>query len=203
MAISIPAAPPQSIDALRAGLPSVADLGTLARVAPRLAAALTKETAAAVKPALSYPVYALGLTDLATIAKSLREAKPSFWRHTLTFDGEFATADTVADASGQKLAALNINPPAAGMQDSINRLSQESAIASASYEAGLLQIPALGVRAVWLHDPNDKSPDILVPVAPVRSDLVAGRQYTVNEFQAALNDAAQRILANDDPRKGA
>jgi len=65
-----------------------------------------------------------------------------------------------------------------------------------------LQVPALGVRAVWLHDASGKAPDILVPVAPVRPELVAGRRYTLAEFTAALKDAAAKILANDDPRKG-
>jgi hypothetical protein len=31
---------------------------------------------------------------------------------------------------------------------------------------------------------------------------VAGRRYTLAEFTAALKDAAAKILANDDPRKG-
>jgi hypothetical protein len=33
-------------------------------------------------------------------------------------------------------------------------------------------------------------------------ELVAGRRYTLAEFTAALKDAAAKILANDDPRKG-
>jgi hypothetical protein len=203
MAIRIPAVPAQSLDALRSQLPSLANRSAMTRVAPRLAASLTSERAAAATPVLSYPVYTLGLSDLADAADRLSTAKPSLWRHILSFDGQLVTADTLADASGDKLAALNINPPATAVQAAIHTLSQDAAIAAASYEAGLLQIPALGVRAVWLHDSTERSPDVLVPLAPVRSELVAGRQYTVAEFAAALKGAATRALANDDPRKGA
>ncbi len=202
MAISIPAAPTQSVDALRAGLPSMAKLGALTRFAPHLAASLTGKKTASVTPAFSYPVYTLGLTDLATAAECLKTAKPSLWRHTLTFDGEVVTADTSADPSGAKLTSLRINPNASAVQTTIRALGKDAATAKASYEASLLQVPALGVRAVWLRDPSGKSPDIFVPVAPVRSELAAGRQYTLAEFVAALKGPAAKILANDDPRKG-
>ncbi|HEX4013988.1 MAG TPA: hypothetical protein VHX17_08890 [Candidatus Cybelea sp.] len=202
MAIRIPIAPTQSLDALRSELPSLATRSAMTRVAPRLAAALTSERAASATPVLSYPVYTLGLNELGNAAQRLSAAKPSLWRHVLSFDGELVTADTVVDSTGAKLSALNINSAAAAVQAAIHTLSQDGTIASASYEAGLLQVPALGVRAVWLHDPAQKSPDILVPVPPVRPELVAGRHYTVAEFANALKDAATRALANDDPQKG-
>jgi hypothetical protein len=49
---------------------------------------------------------------------------------------------------------------------------------------------------------SPESPQILVPVEPVRPELVAGRRYQVAEFTEALKDPAAKILANDDPRKG-
>jgi hypothetical protein len=206
MAISIPAAPAQSIAALRAALPSLANRATLTRVAPRLAASLTAANAASVTPALSYRVYTLGLSDLAAAAgNGLKAAKPSLWRHVLISDGEVITADTAVDHTGgsHRFAALSLNPAAAAVQTTIDGLKRDPRIAKASYEASLLQISALGVRAVWLHDPSGESPDILVPVPPVRADLVAGRQYSAAEFVGALKDAAAKILADDDPRKGA
>ncbi|MBV8345757.1 MAG: hypothetical protein JO190_12310 [Candidatus Eremiobacteraeota bacterium] len=207
MAIRIPAAPARSIAALRAALPSVATRAALARVAPRLAASLTAGKAASMAPALSYQVYTLGLSDLAAAnGNDLKAAaKPSLWRHVLVSDGEAITADTSIDRTGahHRFAALNLNPAAAAVPSTIEALEQDRKIADASYEASLLQIPALGVRAVWLHDPTAVSPDILVPVPPVRSDLVAERRYSVAEFVGALKHAALKILADDDPRKGA
>jgi hypothetical protein len=206
MPLIIPPAPAQSTEALRAALPSMLHRPAMMKVAPKLSLLLTDSSAiASLSPALSYKVYALGLSDLATAASNgLRAATLSAWRHTLASDGEVVTADVSVDHAGANhtFAALSANPSAPGVQAAIHTLSQEADIVKASYEVSLLQVPALGVRAVWLHDASGKAADILVPVAPVRSELVAGRRYTVAEFAAALKDAAAKILANDDPRKG-
>lgn len=205
MPLIIPPAPAQSTEALRAALPSMLHRPAMMKVAPKLALSLTDSAIASLSPALSYRVYVLGLSDLATAASNgLRAATLSAWRHTLTSDGEVVTADVSVDQTGANhtFAALSANPSAPGVQAAIHTLSQDADIAKASYEASLLQVPALGVRALWLHDASGKAPDVLVPVAPVRPELVAGRKYTVAEFTAALKDAAGKILANDDPRKG-
>jgi hypothetical protein len=152
MAINIPAAPAQSIAALRAALPNVVQQATATKVAPRLAASLTGANAAAnLTPALSYQVYTLGLSDLAAAATSgLKAAKPSLWRHTLTSDGEVVTADTQLDSTGAnfKFSALSTNPSATAVQTTVQTLNQDANVAKASYQLSLLQIPALGVRAV-------------------------------------------------------
>jgi hypothetical protein len=206
MAITIPPAPAQSISALRAALPSLVNRSALANLAPRLGAALAEPAAAAsLTPVLSYRVYTLGLSDLAAAATNgLRAAKFAFWRHTLASEGEIVTADVAVDQTGanHQFTALSSNPTAATVQTAIHTLSQDPNISKPSYDISVLQISALGVRAVWLHDGSGKAADILVPVAPVRPELVAGRQYQVAEFIAALKDAAAKILANDDPRKG-
>jgi hypothetical protein len=206
MPLIIPPAPAQSTEALRAALPSMLHRPAMMRVAPELAFALTGSSAiASLSPALSYRVYALGLSDLATAASNgLRAATLSAWRHTLASDGEVVTADVSVDHAGANhtFASLSANPSAPGVQAAIHTLGQDADIAKASYEVSLLQVPALGVRAVWLHDASGKSSDLLVPVAPVRSELAAGRRYTIPEFAAALKDAAAKILANNDPRKG-
>jgi hypothetical protein len=206
MAINITSAPAPSIDALRTALPSLINRPALKNLAPHLAATLTTPAAAAsLTPVLSYRVYTLGLSDLAAAASNgLRAAKTSIWRHTLASKGEVVTVDIAVDQTGanHKFASLSSNPSAAAVQSTIHTLSQDAELAKASYEVSLLQIPALGVRAVWLHDVSGKAADILVPVAPVRPELVAGRRYQLAEFTAALKDAAAKILANDDPRKG-
>ena len=70
-----------------------------------------------------------------------------------------------------------------------------------TYNASLLQVPALGVRALWLRHPSGQVGDILVLVTPVRSELVAEPRYTLAEFTDALKDAAAKILRDNDPRK--
>lgn len=197
---------PQSIEALRTAVPSLLHRPGLTKVAPRLAAELAgPSAAAALSPALSYRVYTLGLSDVASAASNhLRAAKLSAWRHTLASAGEVVTADVSVDHAGvsHTFAALSSNPSAPGVQNEISALSHDPEIAKASYEVSLLQIPALGVRAVWLHDPSGKAGDLLVPVAPVRSELVAGRRYSTEEFTSALKDLTAKILAEDNPRKG-
>lgn len=206
MPLVMPPAPAQSIEALRAVVPSIVNRPALAQVAPRLAAVLSAPAAASsLTPAQSFRVYTLGLSDLASAASNgLRAAKLSAWRHTLAFSGEVVVADVAVDStnSNHQFASLGADPSAPGLQSAFNALSQDPAIAKASYEVSLLQIPALGVRAFWLHDPTGKSGDILVPVAPVRAELVAGRHYQLAEFTNALKDSAAKILADDDPRKG-
>jgi hypothetical protein len=205
MPINIPSAPAQSIAALRAAVPEIANQPGMVRVAPRLAQRMTSATAAAsLTPELSYKVYTLGLSDLAAATNDLRAAKATMWRHTLTSNDEVVSIDVAMDASGanHKFAALSSHPAAGGVQKELQALNQDRHIASASYELSLLQIPALAVRAVWLQDASGKAADVLVPIAPVRSELVAGRRYAVAEFIGALRSAAARILADDDPRKG-
>jgi hypothetical protein len=206
MPIDIPPAPTQSIDALRSAFPSLINRPALTKIAPRLAAALANPSAAtSLTPILSYRVYTLGLSALASgESNGLRAAKPAGWRHTISSNGEVITVDVSSDQSGSnhKFAALSSNPSAAQVQDEIQALNRDRGIAHASYEFSLLQIPAMGVKTIWLHDPSGKSSDILIPVAPVRRELVAGRKYQIAEFINALRDSAARILSADSPGKG-
>jgi hypothetical protein len=206
MAINIPPPPAASIAALRTALTSMIKGPAVAHIAPRLAAAMTARAAVpALTPTLSYRVYTLGLSDLSDAAANrLSAAKTSVWRHTLVSSGEVITGDVSADETGanQQFAALSASSSAAAVQSAIQSVSQDSSIAASSYDLSLLQISALGVRAVWLHDATGKAADILVPVAPVRPELDAGHHYSIADFAAALKDAAAKILANDDSRKG-
>jgi hypothetical protein len=206
MPLVIPPAPAQSIDVLRAAVPLMVQGPLLARVAPRLSAAASEpRVAASISPAQSYKLYTLGLSDLATAAANgFRAAVLSGWRHILVSNQEVVSADVSVDSTGTsyQFASLRADPSAAAVQTEIAALGQDPALANVSYEVSLLQIPALGVRAIWLHDASGKVSDILVPVAPVRSELVAGRRYSPAQFAAALTDATAKILANDDPKKG-
>ena len=64
MAIRIPAAPAQSLDALRSQLPSLANRSAMTGVAPRLRLTLPANALPPRRPVLSYPVYTLGLSEL-------------------------------------------------------------------------------------------------------------------------------------------
>jgi hypothetical protein len=193
MPLVIPPAPAQSIDVLRAAVPLMVQGPLLARVAPRLSAAASEpRVAASISPAQSYKLYTLGLSDLATAAANgFRAAVLSGWRHILVSNQEVVSADVSVDSTGTsyQFASLRADPSAAAVQTEIAALGQDPALANVSY-------------AIWLHDASGKVSDILVPVAPVRSELVAGRRYSPAQFAAALTDATAKILANDDPKKG-
>jgi len=169
-----------------------------------MAATLTADAAASLSPTLSYRVYTLGLSDLVSDTGNLSAASSTIWRHSFDSDGEIVTADVLVDqtGAGYTFAALSSNPSASEVQSTINALNQDPQIAEASYEVSLLQVPALAVRAVWLHEPSGKSADLLVPISPVRSELTAGQRYQIMQFTGALKEAAAAILANDDPNKG-
>src|SRR5579871_6549588 len=101
MPLIIPPAPPQSIDAMRTAVPALAHGSALMKIAPRLSAALNSPSAASLSPALSYKVYTLGLSDLASATgNSLGAPALSVWRHTLTSDNEVVTADVAVDKVG-------------------------------------------------------------------------------------------------------
>jgi hypothetical protein len=207
MPLITPTAPSQSIEALRAAFPSILRGPLLANIAPRVAAALTAPSAvSSLSPTQSYRVYTLGLSDLALAAKTgFSAATLTAWRHTLAFNGEFVTVDISVDPKGtnHRFASLAVETWAPNLQTVIDTFRKDSATANASYEVSLLQIPALGIRAVWLRIPSEPDEDLLVPVGPVRSDLIAGHLYRPKEFTDALQKSAARLLANDDPRKGA
>jgi len=206
MPLVIPTAPAQSIDALRSVVPSMVQGPLLAKIAPRTAAALAQgDVAKSVAPTQSYRLYTLGLSDLAGAADNrLRTANLAGWRHVLSINGETVSADVSVDSTGvnHRFASLRAEPSAADVQSQIAALAHDPALATSAFEVSLLQIPALGVKAIWLHAASGQANDILVPIAPVRSELVAGRRYGLAEFVQALKDPAARILVDDDPRKG-
>lgn len=186
-------------------VPTMAQGPLLARIAPRLTAELARPTAAAsLSPTHSYRIYTLGVSDLAAAAANGFRAAALFgWRHVFAANGEVLSADVSVDSSGanHQFSALRADSTGA-VQSAIAALAQDPALAGVSYEASVLQIPALAVKAIWLHDASGHAADVLVPVAPVRAELVAGRHYSPSQFTAALADAAAKIQANSDPKKG-
>ena len=61
----------------------------------------------------------------------------------------------------------------------------------------------MGVRALWLKAKSRGRADVVIPLAPTRGELTAGRRYSPEAFVAALKGAAEAMLAADAPGKGA
>ena len=203
MPIETPEAGKPSIEALHATLPALVASAGIRQAAPNFAASLLASPPKTCQaPALSYPVYALGLTDVASGA-GLRKAKLSAWRHEFTSGDEVVSAE-VSAGPRPHFAGLNVNSSFRSVQHELRSAAEAGAdFAGRSYEPRLLQISALGVRALWLKSKSRSHADVVIPLAPTRRELTANRHYSPAEFIAALKTAAETTLAADAPGKGA
>jgi hypothetical protein len=201
MPIETPEAPKPSIEALRALLPSFIASAGIRQAAPHFAASLLASPQSLASPGLSYPVYALGLADVASGA-GVRRAKLSAWRHEFAAEGEVVSAEVSAGRRPQ-FAGLNLNSRFRSVLQELRLADEAADLAGKSYQARLLQISAMGVRALWLRAKSRSHADAVIPLAPTRPELTAGRHYSYQEFIAALRGAAEAMLAADAPGKGA
>jgi len=199
--IETPEAPKLSIDALQAMLPALVGSASVRETAPNFAASLLATPRSLSSPSLSYPVYALGLADVAS-GGGLGKAKLSAWRHEFASGGEVVVAEVSAGRRPQ-FSGLNVNSKFRSVQHELRAAAETGGdFAGHSYEPRLLQISALGVRALWLKSKLRSQPDIVIPLAPTRGELTANRHYSPAEFIAALKSGAGAILRDDAPGKG-
>jgi hypothetical protein len=201
MPIETPQAPKPSLEALHAILPALIGSAGLRQNAPRFAASLLASPQILAKPGLSYPVYALGLSDVAS-GPGLGKAKLSAWRHEFASGDEVVSAEVSAGRRPQ-FAGLNVNSRFRSVQAELRSAAGGREIAGKTYEARLLQVSAMGVRALWLKGKSRSDADIVIPLAPTPPTLTADRRYTPAEFVAALKGAAETMLRDDAPGKGA
>ena len=201
MPIEPPEAPKPSIEALRALLPAFMASARIRQAAPHFTASLLASPQSLASPGLSYPVYALGLADVGTGA-GVRKAKLSAWRHAFAAEGEIVSAE-VSAGRRPHFAGLNVNSKFRSVLQELRLASEAADFAGKPYEARLLQISAMGVRALWLKAKSRSNADVVIPLAPTRRELTAGRHYSFEEFIAALKGAAEAMLAAEAPGKGA
>lgn len=145
-----------------------------------------------------HTVYELGLTDLVAGA-GLDKARPIAQRYLLIQSDQAVAAAEVAagkDSPASKFAQLNDGPFVAGTQTAIAEAEQLPAVQRGDYELRLLRIPAVYVVALWLK-PAAAGGDLLVPIAPVPPELVAGRDYAAADFLGALATRAADKLHFD------
>lgn len=198
MPIVTPQAPQASLEALRTALPALIGSAEARRAAPRFAERVLASPRALAAPDLSFAVFTLGLADLAA-GKDLDAAALSSWRHEFAREGEVVSAEVEARGPG-RLSAINFVSPFGSVREALARAEHgEQTFAAGAWEASVLQISALGVRALWLKGRED----VLIPLAPAPHGLVAGRRYNPRAFLDALRPAAEQVLAEDDPNRGA
>lgn len=201
MPIETPEAPKLSIETLYAMLPAFIASAGIRQTAPHFAANVLASPQNLASPGLSYPVYALGLADVASGA-GVRRAKLSAWRHEFAAEGEVVSAE-VSTGRRPAFAGLNVNSRFRSVLQELRLAGEAADFADKPYEARLLQIPAMGVRALWLKAKSRSHADVMIPLAPTRSELNAGQHYSAAAFVAALKGAAEAMVAAEAPGKGA
>ena len=201
MPIETPEAPRHSIEALQAMLPALVGSAGIRQSAPNFAASILESPRSLSSPGLSYPVYALGLADVASGA-GVEKAKLSAWRHEFTSGAEVVAAEVSAGRRPQ-FSGLNVNSRFRSVEHELRSVTEAGGdFAGRSYEPRLLQISALGVRALWLKSKSGSHADIVIPLAPTRRELTANRHYSPAEFIAALKSEAETLLRDEVPGKG-
>jgi hypothetical protein len=200
--IETPEAPRPSIEALQAILPALVGSAGIRQSAPNFAASILASPRSLSSPGLSYPVYALGLADVASGA-GVGKAKLSAWRHEFTSGAEVVAAEVSAGRRPQ-FSGLNVNSRFRSVEHELRSVAEAGGnFAGRSYEPRLLQISALGVRALWLKSKSRSHADAVIPLAPTRRELTANRHYSPAEFIEALKSAAETLLRAEAPGKGA
>ena len=122
MPIETPEAPKPSIEALHAMLPAFVASAGVRQNAPHFAASLLASPQSLASPGLAYPVYALGLADVASGA-GVRKAKLSAWRYEFAAEGEVVSAEVSAGRRPQ-FAGLNVNSRFRSVQEELRSASE-------------------------------------------------------------------------------
>lgn len=202
MPIERPQPPQPSIDVLQAMLPALMGSAGIRHSAPKFAASLVNSPRSLSSPGLSYPVYTLGLDSVAAGAR-LGKAKLAAWRHEFS-SGEEVVAAEVSAGRQPRFNGINVNSRFRSVSEELRSAAETSkGLADQSYQPRLLQISALGVRALWLKSQPPSRVDVVIPLAPTPAVLTANRHYSPADFIEALRPAAEELLRADAPGKGA
>lgn len=174
-------------DAVRSRLDSVA------AVPGRERHALAGSAPAELSMQAPHEVYTLGLDQLAS-ATDLASARAGGWRYLLRRDDRaVASAQTTLDAGGEPVFALfNSGPFVKSTADALGRAEQiAGAAGDAALEPRLLHVPALHAMALWLH--GAATADVVMPLKPTPPTVDPDRQYSVEDYLAALREAATTV----------
>jgi len=101
------------------------------------------------------PLYVVSPTDLLD-PQFLDRANPTAWRYLIVASGGVALADVRTLAPSQaNLSALIRGPMAERLSQAEKVAEQRYGVVSDSYEARILEVPAIYVTALWLHGQKD------------------------------------------------
>jgi len=150
-----------------------------------------------------YPqkLYTLGLDELTE--RGLDRARPTGWRFTGKLTDSDVSVDVVPPGRGKAAAVtqLRYGGHITSARDAIRAVVAKLDKPDArDFELRLLEVPALGVHAVWLRS-RDGGQDLFIPCLPA-AGLKSMKHYTRAQFLKALVPGVKRRLSFDDaPRK--
>ena len=169
-------------------------LNRLSGTAPEELHALRGSVPAELSMEAPHEVYTLGLDQLAS-GSALASARAGGWRYLLQRgDQTVASAQTTVDDTGAPVFALfNSGPFVQSTADALGRAEQVARTTSGeSLEPRLLHVPALHAMALWLHG-SDDSTDVVIPLKPAPPPVEPDREYSVDEYLAALREVATTV----------
>lgn len=136
--------------------------------------------------------------DAITQGKGLASARATGFRYPVEVAGvSVAAAEVHADASGSANLVANINcgPFVAASAQALNDLAKLAPVNAGQFEACLLRFSAIPLMAIWLKSTGGAS-DLIYPLEPAPSVLVAGKLYSESDFLKAVMPIAQKRVAS-------
>lgn len=150
--------------------------------------------------AAPHPVYAAGLEELAE-GRLLETARENGWRYLLIRGDQAvatATVDTGPGSAEMRFSHVTQGPFVEATLEGLRRAEALDEVASGDYELRLLDVPAMYLRALWLHGENGEG-EMLIPLPPAPDGIEPYRAYSEPELVGALHAAAvERLNLPDD-----
>jgi hypothetical protein len=196
VALLIPDPPPASVDAVRDAIGALAARG-------ELAAALRRARAGQLAITAPHQVYTLGLRDVSG-DDALDKTRATGWRYLLEVENDVvATVETSQAADKHTLSHVNHGPFVRGTVDALGAAEIQVGDRE-GMEVRVLDVPALYLLALWLHDTTGAGDTTLIPIAPAPGAFEANRAYSAEEFFRTAQEQARSIptLEPDDARGG-
>lgn len=156
--------------------------------------------APSMETAAPHPVYVAGLAELAE-GRLLETARENGWRYLLIRGDQAVATATVGTGEGgaaMEFSHVTQGPFVEATVEGLRRAEALDEVASGDYELRLLDVPALYLRALWLHGENGEG-EMLIPLPPSPDGIEPYRAYSEPELVGALHAAAvARLTLPDD-----
>jgi hypothetical protein len=135
-------------------------------------------------------VYHLGL-DAIEAGRGVQAAEPVAWRYIGASPQSSIAAEVEVGKNVPAFAGINEGPFVHGFSEQLQLADADQSLRG-DFEPRLLDVPAVYVVALWLHDRTSQD-DLFVPLEPANRAVQPGRRYSRADFDAALVNAAGRV----------